>query len=219
MKEDLTINIGTKYKGDGFKKVDQQLKNTAKTVNTASRAIGSISSELGQMEGKVGKAASAFSGLISTIATGGGPIALAIAGVTAAIGFVIKSFKDAKEAARAAAQTMRESFANNIDAISRRMSGLMSIFAEFRKQSEDNMRHTNDSNDLETRKAKAKNALLLEEKLAGTTNKYDKAREQAKYSEAQSLNEEENRNSTAANKRMNARNQVILKATELTALR
>lgn len=219
MKEDLTLNIGTKYKGDGLRKAGQALKSTAKTVNDASRAIGAISSELGQMEGAVGKAAGAFSGLISTIATGGGPIALAIAGITAAIGFLVKTFKDAKEEAKEAARTMRESFAASIDAISRRMSGLSAIFAEFRRKSEDEVSNANKSNDLATRKAKAKNNITLEEKLEGTTSKYGKAREQASFSKAQSLNDEENRLSTAQNNTINAKNQVILKAEEIRALK
>lgn len=134
MKEDLTLNIGTKYKGDGFKKVDQQLKATAKTVGTASRAIGAISSELGQMEGAVGKAAGAFSGLISTIATGGGPIGLAIAGITAAIALVVKSFRDAKEAAKEAAATMRESFTNAVDKIAEKLRSIEEYYSLLRKQ-------------------------------------------------------------------------------------
>lgn len=51
MKNDLELKIGTKYDGDGMKKLDGALKNTAKSVGSASRALGSISGELGQMGG------------------------------------------------------------------------------------------------------------------------------------------------------------------------
>ena len=109
MKEDLTLNIGTKYNGDGFKKIDQSLKSTAKTVNSASKAIGTISNELGQMGGAAGKAANAVSGLFQSFMAGG-PIAAVVAGITAAVSFLVKAFNDAKERAKETAETMRNSF-------------------------------------------------------------------------------------------------------------
>lgn len=187
MKEDLTLNIGTKYKGDGFKKVDQSLKNTAKTVNTASRAIGAISSELGQMEGAVGKAAGAFSGLISTIATGGGPIGLAIAGITAAIALVVKAFNDAKEAAKEAAQTMRESFTSAIDAMSGRLRGLEDMFASIRKWRSEGISNTQQSFDLDTRRQKAEQNIQYHNQREGMTSDYDKARSKAEQSYNQGM--------------------------------
>ncbi len=47
MKNDLTLNIGTKYNNDGMKKLDNALKTSAKTAGNATRALGAISNELG----------------------------------------------------------------------------------------------------------------------------------------------------------------------------
>ena len=42
MKQDLTLNIGTKYDGDGFKKVNSAINSTAARAKSASKAIGGI---------------------------------------------------------------------------------------------------------------------------------------------------------------------------------
>lgn len=219
MKEDLTLNIGTKYKGDGFKKVDQQLKATAKTVGTASRAIGAISSELGQMEGAVGKAAGAFSGLISTIATGGGPIALAIAGITTAIAFVIKAFKDAKEASKEAAQTMRESFSNAIDAIAGRISGIQEFFTNQRKQIDKGYSRADKTNELEKREANASNSASMQEAYDKTTDKYEKAIMKVQESQLQALNATEEKLAKALNNVEKVKTNISTTSGEIDKLR
>lgn len=219
MKEDLTLNIGTKYKGDGFKKVDQQLKATAKTVGTASRAIGAISSELGQMEGAVGKAAGAFSGLISTIATGGGPIGLAIAGITAAIALVVKSFRDAKEAAKEAAQTMRDSFSNAIDTMSGRLRGLQGMFANFRKWVSTGIDLEHQNFDLDTRNQRAEQDIQYQNQREGMTSDYDKARNKAEQSYNQGLLETNNTVSKTRAKTLELDESIKLIDEELGAMR
>ena len=87
MKQDLTLNVGTKYDGDGMKKLDNALKNSARTVGAAGRAIGSVSSELQQLGGKAGQAAGAVSGLFSALMTSG-PLAAVVAGIGVAVGFL-----------------------------------------------------------------------------------------------------------------------------------
>lgn len=47
MKQDLVLNIGTKFDSEGMKKLNNGLKNTAKTVGSATQALGAVSSELG----------------------------------------------------------------------------------------------------------------------------------------------------------------------------
>ena len=47
MKQDLTLHVGTKYDDEGMKKLNNGLKNTAKSVGSATQALGAVSSELG----------------------------------------------------------------------------------------------------------------------------------------------------------------------------
>ena len=109
MKQDLTLNVGTKYDGDGMKKLDNALKNSARTVGAAGRAIGSVSSELQQLGDKAGQAAGAVSGLFSALMTSG-PLAAVVAGIGVAVGAIVKAFQDAKEKAKDAAEALADSF-------------------------------------------------------------------------------------------------------------
>lgn len=139
-KSDLTLNVGTKYNGDGMKKLDTALKSTAKTVGSASRAIGTISSELQGVSGKAGQAAGAVSGLFSALASGG-PAGLVIAGITAAVSFLVKAFNDAKEKAKEAAQAMAEKFTNAAKKISDAYDKVTSKITAFSKAEADMAAH------------------------------------------------------------------------------
>ncbi len=114
MKQDLTLNVGTKYDGDGMKKLDTALKNSARTVGAAGRAIGSVSSELQQLGGKAGQAAGAVSGLFSSLMAGG-PLAAVVAGIGVAVGAIVKAFQDAKQKAKDAAEALADSFNKSVE--------------------------------------------------------------------------------------------------------
>ena len=133
MKQDLTLNVGTKYDGDGMKKLDNALKNSARTVGAAGRAIGSVSSELQQLGGKAGQAAGAVSGLFSTLMAGG-PLALVVAGIGVAVGAIVKAFQDAKEKAKDAADAFRDSFSNAVKKVVDRISAIKSALSFNQKQ-------------------------------------------------------------------------------------
>lgn len=120
MKQDLTLNVGTKYNGDGMKKLDSALKTGAKSAQSASQAMSAVSSELGQIGGAAGKATSAVSGLFQAF-TQGGLIGVAVAGITAAIGLIVNAFKEAKERAHDAAEAMADGFNKAVEKTVRRI--------------------------------------------------------------------------------------------------
>jgi hypothetical protein len=64
MKEDLIFNIGTKYTGDGFKKANSAMKDTAARAKSASKAIGGIQQALGDVGGEAGKTIGQVGGLV-----------------------------------------------------------------------------------------------------------------------------------------------------------
>lgn len=124
MKNDLTLNIGTKFDGDGLKKLDATTKKAAQGAKSAAQAMGSISAELGKVGGAAGKAAQAASGLMSVFAAGG-PIGITIAAITTGVGLLVKAFNDAKERAKEAAAAITKSFEAAFDASSKRMSAII----------------------------------------------------------------------------------------------
>lgn len=66
------------------------------------------------MGGAASKAANAVSGLFSSFLAGG-PVAAVIAGITAAVSLLVKSFNDAKERAKETSQAIRDSFKGAFD--------------------------------------------------------------------------------------------------------
>lgn len=66
MKEDLNINIGTKYNGDGMKKANAAITSTANRAKSASKALGGIQSALGGVGGKAGEAMGKVGGLVQS---------------------------------------------------------------------------------------------------------------------------------------------------------
>lgn len=137
MKSDLTLNIGTKYNGDGMKKLGSAMKSTSKTVANTSRVIGSLSSELQGVSGQAGRAAGAIGGLFQSLLAGG-PAGLVIAGITTAVGFLVKAFNDAQEKAKEAAKAMAESFVNAAkkissayDKVAQKLSSFMGMEREY----------------------------------------------------------------------------------------
>lgn len=66
MKEDLNINIGTKYNGDGMKKANAAITSTANRAKSASKALGGIQSALGGVGGKSGEVMGKVGGLVQS---------------------------------------------------------------------------------------------------------------------------------------------------------
>ena len=66
MKEDLTLNIGTKYNGEGMKKANAAIASTASRAKSASKALGGIQSALGGVGGKAGEAIGKVGGLVQS---------------------------------------------------------------------------------------------------------------------------------------------------------
>ena len=109
MKQDLTLNVGTKYNGDGLKKLNTAVATTAKNVGSASRALQSVSAELNQIGGKAGQAAGAIGGLFQAFGQGG-IAAVVVTAITGAVGLLVGAFQKAKEAAKDAAEALSKSF-------------------------------------------------------------------------------------------------------------
>lgn len=128
-KNDLKLNIKSTFDSDGMRKLDSALKDTSRTVGSTAKVIGTVSDELKGMSGEAGKAAGAISGLFSAF-TQGGPVALIIAGITTAVGLLVKAFNDAKQAAAAAGEAMATGFSKSIDKISEGVKTLKTNLTE-----------------------------------------------------------------------------------------
>ena len=95
-KSDLTLRIGTKYDGEGFKKLNQSLKESQGTVRKVTSATAGLIDQMGNLGGK-------FSGVTSQVTKfaysfmSGGVWGLAIAGVSALIGKFVSLREEQKK--------------------------------------------------------------------------------------------------------------------------
>jgi len=79
MKNDLTLNIGTRYNGDGMKKLESAMKTAGTQAKSASRAINGVTGALGGLGGEAGKVAGQLGNVVqafSQIGIAGGIIAV-----------------------------------------------------------------------------------------------------------------------------------------------
>ena len=113
-KSDITLDIGSKFNGEGFKKLNQSIKGAATQTRNASKNINGVVQALGGVEGQVGKIFNNIGGLMGAFAQGG-LFGLAVAGIGTAFKFVMDKIDEAKKKAEEAAKAMKESFQKMFD--------------------------------------------------------------------------------------------------------
>lgn len=115
-KSDIVLDIGTRFNGEGFTKLNQSIKGAAGKTRQASQSINQVVQALGGVEGRVGKIFNSINGLMGGFAQGGA-FGLAFAGIGAAFTLVMNKIKEAKEKAKQAAEEMRDSFKKMFDGL------------------------------------------------------------------------------------------------------
>ena len=93
-KSDIVLDIGTKFNGEGFTKLNQSIKGAAGKTRQASQSINQVVQALGGVEGKVGKIFNSINGLMGGFAQGGA-FGLAFAGIGASFTLVMNKIKEA----------------------------------------------------------------------------------------------------------------------------
>lgn len=78
-------------------------------------------------------------------------MAAIVAGITAAVGLLVKAFNDAKQSAEEAADTIRDSFAKSLEAVEHKLSGLLKLFSLAKKEASINASATAKETDQATR--------------------------------------------------------------------
>lgn len=118
MAEDASISLTIRslFRGEGFKKADKAIKDTARSARSASDAFQKVSASLGTLDGRAGKAATAVNGLLSSFAAGGAG-GLAAAGIGIAFNFIIERIQAVGKKAEETARKMKEAFARAVPAI------------------------------------------------------------------------------------------------------
>lgn len=120
-KSDIQLNIGSRFNGEGFKKLNQSVKGAAAQTRNATKNINGVVQALGGVEGQVGKIFNNIGGLMGAFAQGG-IFGLAVAGIGTAFKFVMDKIEEAKKKAEEAAKAMKESFQKMFDGLGDKIS-------------------------------------------------------------------------------------------------
>lgn len=122
-KQDISLNIGTKFNGEGFKKMNQAVQGAAGSVRSASKNINGVVQALGGVEGQVGKIFNGIGNIMGAFAQGG-VFGLAVAGIGMAFKFVMDKIEEAKKKAEEAAKAMKEAWEKAFNRLGERISAI-----------------------------------------------------------------------------------------------
>lgn len=105
----IRLVIESLFKGEGFTKANQAAGGLSKTIGQAGNSLGQLSMVVGGLGGTIGKIGSGLSGLFGSMA--GGPIGVAIAGLTVVVSLFAK-WRSGVEETQKAQREMLEKMEN-----------------------------------------------------------------------------------------------------------
>lgn len=126
-KNDLVLNVGTRYNGEGLRKLDNAIVKSSGNIKRVGGIIGAVTGQLEGMGGQAGKAAGAF-GRLAGAATSMGVWGIVLTGVTMAVGKLVEWFGRADEQAKKLAQTFRDNLAKAADDTKKSIDALNTAF-------------------------------------------------------------------------------------------
>ena len=108
MTHDITLKFGSQFDDAGWKKLDTAMHSSAGAVRNTSRIFAAMGEQMGALGGKAGAVAKQIGGMVGSILSGGW-WGLAIAGISALVGVIVKwinSTKEAEEATKKAGEEL-----------------------------------------------------------------------------------------------------------------
>lgn len=126
-KNDLVLNVGTKYNGEGMRKLDNAIVKSSGNIKRVGGIIGAVSGQLEGISGQAGKAAGAL-GRLAGAAAGMGIWGVVLTGVTMVVGKLVEWFGRADEQAKKLAQTFRDNLAKATDDAKKSIDALNAAF-------------------------------------------------------------------------------------------
>ena len=126
-KNNIILDIGSKFNGEGFKKLKGAMKDAGSTAKTAGKAIKDISTAMGEVGGEAGKVAGAIGGITQAFASMGIAGGVIAAG-TLAIQELFKWLNKTNDALSALANGFKEKMKAGVEATKNQIEKLNKIF-------------------------------------------------------------------------------------------
>lgn len=93
----INISIGSSFNGEGFNQLARAAGDVTKTASKVMNSVGQLGNAVGGIDGTIGKVTGSIGNMLGAFAMGG-PMGIAIAGVTALVGWIGNIKKEADEA-------------------------------------------------------------------------------------------------------------------------
>ena len=94
----ILLTIRSAFRDEGMKKADAAVRNVSRSANKATASFQRVATAMGSLGGAAGRVGGQIAGIFSSFATGG-VVGLAVAGITAAFGVLVKKMEEAREKA------------------------------------------------------------------------------------------------------------------------
>lgn len=94
----ILLTIRSAFRDEGMRKADAAVRDVSRSANRATASFQRVATAMGSLGGAAGKVGGQIAGIFSSFATGG-VVGLAVAGITAAFGVLVKKMEEAREKA------------------------------------------------------------------------------------------------------------------------
>ena len=128
-KNNIILDIGSKFNGEGFTKLKGAMKEAGSTAKTAGKAIKDISTAMGEVGGEAGKVAGAIGGITQAFASMGIAGGVIAAG-TLAIQELFKWLNKTNDALSELAKGFKDKMKAGVDATKSQIEKLNKLFSD-----------------------------------------------------------------------------------------
>ena len=109
--QNIKVNIGTTFDGKGFQQLSGSISQSARQIKGVTKGIGDLSAGFASLGGAAGKVAGGIGDLAGGLASGG-PVGLAIAGITVAVSGLTWAWNKYKEATDGVIEQAKKLYGN-----------------------------------------------------------------------------------------------------------
>lgn len=166
--QSIKINIGTSYNNQGMAKAMSATDKLSKVAQKTGGAIGQLGQAFGGIDGQVGKAVGSIANFAGALAMGG-PVGLAIAGITSLISTFKQMSDDAEKAKKAQMQMFSDNLMKGIDSYGKNLDKVIEKLGKLQTQQEKVAKSTVDLSNAMTDKSVAQRQLEAINEAEGAT--------------------------------------------------
>ncbi len=173
-KQDITLNIGTKYNGEGLKKLNTAMNAAGGHAKNASKAISGIQAALGGVDGAAGKVVGQIGGVIQAftqMGVAGGVIAAGTAAIQGLFKWLNKTNDALSELAKGFGDRLKTAVSKATAEIAKTNKVFANIIGQFKTKNE--RQNARDDSAISYMEEQRKQALVGKEGVEAAKTEYE----------------------------------------------